>query len=265
MTHTDSLSPQHIENALARQAIGQRVIYYPCIDSTNRVARTLALQGGAHGWVVLTDEQNAGRGRLDRTWESQPGKDIPASIIIYPHLPAEDTFQLTMMASIAVVQAVERVCAVTCGIKWPNDIFLNEKKLCGVLSEGQIGGHMPFMVIGIGLNVNSSMASRGKLADSAISLRDATGRQHDRNALIIAILEDFNHLYAIAGNDGEQIRCLWEKHAMMLGRRVTVYNDNDVIKGTACGIVPDGRLIVRESSGQEHLIVCGDLSLRLDQ
>ena len=266
MKNIDSLFPQNIEKRLAGQTIGQRIIYYPCIDSTNRAARDLALQGAAHGWVVLADEQSAGRGRLDRTWESQAGDDILASIIVYHRLSAADLFQLTMIASIAVVQAVERICAVTCGIKWPNDIFLNEKKLCGILSEGQTGDPVQFMVIGIGLNVNSSMHGRGELTAGAISLRDATGQQHDRNALIIAILEDFNRLYAIAsGNDAEQIRYLWEKHAMMLGRSVSVHNDDSVINGIARGIMPDGRLIVRESSGREHLIVCGDLSLKLEQ
>ncbi len=265
MAHPDMLLPQHIEKTLAGQTIGQRIIYYPRVDSTNRAARDWALQGDAHGWVVLTEEQSAGRGRLNRTWNSQAGNDILASIIVYPHFPAADLFQLTMIASIAVVQAIEQMCAVTCGIKWPNDIFMNEKKLCGILSEGQIGDPLPFMVIGIGLNVNSSMTGRGDLASSATSLRDATGQQHDRNTLIIAILENFNRLYATADNEGEQIRSLWEKHAMMLGRRVSVHSDGDVLSGIARGIMPDGRLIVRESSGREHLIVCGDLSLKLDQ
>ena len=264
MKNIDSLSLQQIEKALAGQSIGQRIIYYPLIDSTNRAARKRALQGGAHGWIILANEQSAGRGRLNRTWDSQAGEDILASIIVYPHLPPSDVFQLTMIASIAIVQAIERICTVNCGIKWPNDIFLNGKKLCGILSEGQVGDRMEFMVIGIGLNVNSSMTDRKELTSTAISLRDATGRHHDRNALIIAILENFNHLYASAGRDAERIKCLWEKHAMMLDHKVSVHSDDDVISGIACGIMPDGRLIVRESSGHEHLIVCGDLSLRLE-
>lgn len=266
MTHSDKLLPHTIEKALSTRTIGQRIIYYPCIDSTNRAARDLALQGAAHGLVVLADEQSAGRGRLDRTWESQSGEDILASIIVYPQLPAADNFRLTMMASIAVVQAIERACAVACGIKWPNDIFLNGKKLCGILSEGQIDNdRMLFMVIGIGLNVNSSMQGRGELASEAISLHDATGQRHDRSALIIAMLEEFDRLYAIsAEGTGENIQHLWEEHAMMLGRMVSIHNGNDVLSGIARGIMPDGSLIVQEASGREHIIVCGDLSLRLE-
>lgn len=266
MTQHDMLQPQNIEQALAGQTIGQRIIYYPCIDSTNRAARDLALQGAAHGWVVLADEQSAGRGRLDRTWDSQAGEDIMASIIVYPQLPAADSFRLTMMASIAVVQAVERVCEVVCGIKWPNDIFLNGKKLCGILSEGRIDhDRMAFMVIGIGLNVNSSMQGRDELASEAISLRDATGQRLDRSALIIAMLEEFDRLYAIgAEGTGENIQHLWEEHAMMLGRMVSIHNGNDVLSGIARGIMPDGSLIVQETTGREHIIVCGDLSLKLD-
>lgn len=265
MKNTNSLFPQDIEKKLAGQTIGQHIMYYPCINSTNRAARELALQGDTHGWVVLADEQSAGRGRLDRIWESQAGEDILASIIVYPHLPAADAFRLTMIASIAVVHAVKQVCAVSCGIKWPNDIFLNNKKLCGILSEGQPGpDRMQFMVIGIGLNVNSSMANRGKLAANAVSLRDATGKRHDRNLLIIAMLKEFNRLYAIADEDGAQIKHLWEEHAMMIGRSVSVHSNAAIISGIACGIMADGRLIVREPSGQEHIIVCGDLSLRLD-
>lgn len=266
MTHHDMLLPQNIEQALSGRTIGQRIVYYPCIDSTNRAARELALQGASHGWVVLADEQSAGRGRLDRTWESQAGEDILASIIVCPDLPAAESFRLTMMASIAVVQAVERVCAVACGIKWPNDIFLNGKKLCGILSEGRIDhDHMVFMVIGIGLNVNSSMQGRAELASEAISLHDATGQRHDRSALIIAMLEEFGRLYAIgAEGTGENIQRLWEKHAMMLGRMVSIHNGNDAISGIARGIMPDGSLIVQEPTGREHIIVCGDLSLRLE-
>ena len=260
------LLPQNIEKALSSRTIGQRIVYYPCIDSTNRAARELALQGASHGVVVLADEQSAGRGRLDRTWESQAGEDILASIIVYPKLPAADSFRLTMMASIAVVQAVERVCAVACGIKWPNDIFLNGKKLCGILSEGRVDhDRIVFMVIGIGLNVNSSMKDRGELTSGAISLRDATGQQHDRSALIIAMLEEFNRMYAIgAEGNGENIQHLWEEHAMMLGRMVSVHSDDDVISGIARGIMPNGSLIVQEATGREHIIVCGDLSLRLE-
>ena len=121
------------------------------------------------------------------------------------------------------------------------------------------------MVIGIGLNVNSSMQGRGELASEAISLRDATGQRHDRSALIIAMLEEFDRLYAIgAEGTGENIRHLWEKHAMMLGRMVSIHNGNDVLSGIARGIMPDGSLIVQEATGREHIIVCGDLSLRLE-
>jgi len=169
-----------------------------------------------------------------------------------------------MMASVSVVQAIKKTCGITCGIKWPNDIFLNGKKLCGILSEGQIDDRMQFMVIGIGLNVNSSMSCRTDLATPAVSLQDASGKQHNRSELIIAMLENFNRLYQVSDTDGSHIKHVWEEHAMMLGRKVTIHSD-DSISGIARGILPDGRLIVREESGREHLIVCGDLSLRLEQ
>jgi BirA family biotin operon repressor/biotin-[acetyl-CoA-carboxylase] ligase len=266
MTHPDALNPQHIEKALADRAIGRRIVYYPRIDSTNRAARALARQGDTHGWVVLADEQSAGRGRLDRSWQSAAGEDILASIIVYPGLSPAEGFRLTMIASLAVVLALRRVCAVACGIKWPNDVFLNGKKLCGILSEGQAEqARMQFMVIGIGLNVNSSMAGRADLAHTAVSLRDATGEQHDRNALVIALLEEFDSLYADAGDPaGERIQQLWQQHAMMLGRRVTITNGDAVLRGIARGIMPDGSLIVRDDQGRDHAIVCGDLSLRLE-
>ncbi len=266
MTCIDALQPHTIETALAGMTIGRRVIYYPSIDSTNRAARTLALQGGTHGWVVLADEQSAGRGRLDRCWQSQAGQDILVSIIVYPELSPAHAFRLTMIASIAVVLAVKRVCGIACGIKWPNDIFLNNKKLCGILSEGQAGPeHMEFMVIGIGLNTNSSMAGNAELAHTAVSLQDATGIRHDRTALIIAVLEDFNRLYADQhGDAGQRIRQLWEQHAMMLGRMVSVCSGSDVLSGIARCILPDGSLIVRDRTGRDHEIVCGDLSLSLE-
>ena len=265
MKNADTLQPRHIETALTGRTFGRRIVYVPRIDSTNRAARALALQGGAHGWVMLADEQSAGRGRLERTWESRPGQDILASIIVYPDLPAADAFRLTMTASIAVVLAVERVCGITCGIKWPNDIYLSGKKLCGILSEGRTeAGRMQFVVIGIGVNVNSSMGGRDELAAGAISLLDATGRRHDRTALVIALLEEFDRLYAAIDQDaGGHIRRLWEQHAIMLGREVSIQGGDAVLCGIARGIMPDGRLIVRDLHGRDHEIACGDLSLKI--
>ncbi len=266
MTYTDALDPQHIEKALAGRTIGQRIVYYPRIDSTNRAARALALQGNAHGWVVLADEQSAGRGRLDRRWRSSAGEDVLASIIIHPELAPAQGFRLTMIASIAVVLAVKRICAIACGIKWPNDICLNGRKLCGILSEGQTENErMQFMVIGIGLNVNSSMAGRKDLAYTAVSLRDAAGIPCDRTALVIALLEEFDALYAaVHENAGEHIRQLWQQHAMMLGRQVSITGGDTVVCGIASAVTPDGSLIVRDDQGRDHSIVCGDLSLRLN-
>jgi len=264
--HVDILQQQRIEQALAGRTIGQRIIYYPQVDSTNRAARVLALQGGAHGMVVLADEQSAGRGRLDRSWQSGSGEDILMSIIVCPELHPSQAFRLTMIASIAVVRAIGRVCSVVCGIKWPNDIFLQGKKLCGILTEGQSDSErMDFMVIGIGLNVNSSMAGRPDLRDTAVSLRDATGCRHDRSALIIALLEEINVLYAdVLAGSGESIRQVWEQHAMMLNRAVTVKSGDHELRGIARAIMPDGSLIVRDQQGCDHVIVCGDLSLRLE-
>lgn len=266
MNRPDRLQPQHIEAALAGRAIGRHVVYYPRIGSTNRAARTLALQEQAHGWVVLADEQDAGRGRLERTWQSQPGRDILVSIIVQPGPAAAESFRLTMAASVAVVLAVQRVCGITCGIKWPNDIYLHGKKLCGILSEGQAeDGRLRFMIIGIGLNANSRMAGRGELEAGAISLMDATKRLQDRTALLIALLKEFNRLYAIVDDSaGETVRQLWERHAMMLGRLVAIHNGDAVLRGTARAIMPDGRLIVRDRQGLDHKIACGDLSLRLE-
>ena len=240
------------------------VVYYPCIDSTNRAALELAAKDYSHGWVVLADEQSHGRGRLDRSWDSRAAEDILLSIICYPELAPEDAFRYTMAASIAVVQAVRRICDIECGIKWPNDILFGLKKLCGILTEAQFDDDPPFMVIGIGLNANSRMADHGELANTAVSLLDATGQEHDRNQLIIALLEEFNSLHDSCAEDAQHITRLWEKHAMLLGRTVSIHSGTETLSGTATGITADGRLVLRDAEGQQHLILCGDLHLRFE-
>ena len=157
----DILSPADITDGLATSFIGQEVTCYPSLPSTNDEAKHKARQGAKEGTGIVAEEQTAGRGRIKRRWLSPRGS-IALSIILYPplaYLPS-----LIMVASLAVARSIEQVTNLKAKIKWPNDVLVNDKKICGILVESDVRGNkVDYAVIGIGLNVNISSRNFPKL------------------------------------------------------------------------------------------------------
>ena len=131
----DKFEPAEIKDLLNTSIIGRDIIYYEKIDSTNKTAINIANNGAVEGTVILTDEQTKGRGRLNRSWISEPYANITMSLIIRLSLSVDKSFYLTMIASIALVKAIKKITCLKTLIKWPNDIYYNNKKLSGILTE----------------------------------------------------------------------------------------------------------------------------------
>ena len=168
--------------------------HFETLDSTNDLAKELAAQGAPEGTVVVAETQTGGRGRLGREWNSPPGVGLYVSLVLRPMLPPMELPQITLTTAVAVVRAVRRVTGVAPGIKWPNDLLLNGKKLGGILTEMETeSDRIRHVVVGLGLNVNNP-AFPPELAATATSLALATGRAFSRVQLLQAWLEEFEEL-----------------------------------------------------------------------
>ena len=262
----DRLYPILIQDGLHTATVARELHYFPRIDSTNRMAKELAARNAADGTLVLAEEQTAGRGRLDRTWLAPAFSSILCSVIFFPDLAPASLFRLTMMASVAVVNAITRVCKLPAKIKWPNDVYLSNKKVCGILTEISADEiQVRYAVVGIGLNVNNDFTSHPDLESIATSLQAESGRKISRLNVLKALLEELDYHYQLlATGRADDVRKAWEQHALILGKRVTVSSGDETVTGLAQGIDADGHLILIDENGAAREIVSGDVSLRLE-
>jgi BirA family biotin operon repressor/biotin-[acetyl-CoA-carboxylase] ligase len=262
----DRFYPVLIQDGLHTATVARELHYFPQIDSTNRFAQELAARNAADGTVVLAEEQTAGRGRLDRTWLAPAFSSILCSVIFFPDLAPASLFRLTMMASVAVVNAINRACTLPATIKWPNDVYLGNKKVCGILTE--FSGdqtRVRYAVVGIGLNVNNDFTSHPDLESIATSLQAESGSKISRLNVLIALLEELDYCYQLlATGRADDVRKAWEQHALILGKRVTVSSGDETVTGIAQRIDADGHLMVIDESGAPREIISGDVSLRME-
>jgi BirA family biotin operon repressor/biotin-[acetyl-CoA-carboxylase] ligase len=255
----NSLSPAAITDNLKTRFIGQRVIYYPSLASTMDVAKREAQQGAVEGTVVLTEEQTAGRGRIKRVWLSPKGS-IALSIILHPSLAYISS--LIMVASLATVHCIEKVTGLKAQIKWPNDVLVNRKKVCGILIESDVRGNtVDYSIIGIGINVNLRLADFPEISPAATSLSHELGRDVSRLDMIRCLLVETERLY-LALPTVESVYQEWRDKLMTLGKRVQVRSGDATYKGIAESVASDGSLLLRQSDGSLIKIVAGDVTLR---
>jgi len=255
----NNLSPASITGNLGTHFIGQRVICYPSLTSTMAVAKQEAQLGAVEGTVVIADEQTAGRGRIKRVWLSPKGS-IALSIILYPsvvNLPS-----LIMLASLAVVHSIEAVTDLRSQIKWPNDVLVNDRKVCGILIESSVRRNIvDYAIIGIGVNVNLRLSDFPEILSTATSLSAELGRGVSRLRIIRRLLVEVERLY-LALQAGGPIYEEWRDTLVTLGRRVRVKSGKAVYEGVAESVARDGSLLLRHSNGNLSKIVAGDATLR---
>ncbi len=255
----DKLSPAAITRGLETGFVGQRVVYYPSLASTMDVARQEARQGAAEGTVVITDKQTAGRGRLQRVWLS-PGGSIALSIILHPgpaQLPS-----LIMLASLAVVHSIETATGLKSQIKWPNDVLISGRKVCGILIESGVqGSRVNYAVIGIGINVNLKLADFPEILPIATSLSDELGSDVSRLSVIRCLLVEVERLY-LALSTGGTVYEEWRDSLVTLGKKVRARTGETIYEGVAESVDRDGSLRLRGADGSLTRIVVGDVTLR---
>jgi BirA family biotin operon repressor/biotin-[acetyl-CoA-carboxylase] ligase len=255
----DSLSPALITANLETSFIGRKVIYYPRLISTMDIARENILKGASEGTVIIADEQTAGRGRTRRVWLSPKGS-IALSIILYPerdYLP-----YLIMLASLAVVRSIALVTGLEAQIKWPNDVLINAKKVCGILVESDVKKtRVVYVIIGIGINANFRLAAFPEISPVATSLSDELGKDVSRVDIIRHLLAEIERLY-LTLPDGEPVYQAWRDKLVTLGRKVQVKSGETILEGIAESVARDGSLLLRQTNGSLTEIIAGDVTLR---
>jgi BirA family biotin operon repressor/biotin-[acetyl-CoA-carboxylase] ligase len=254
----DILLPFSITSGLATRFVGQRVILYPKLPSTMAVAKEEALRGAAEGTVVIAEEQTAGKGRMGRIWLSPKGC-VALSIILYPERVY--LHSLVMAASLAVVHTITAVTGLRSQIKWPNDVLINGRKVCGIIIESGVGDNsIDYAVVGIGINVNLKTADFAEIASMATSLSDELGGEVSRLNLIRRLLVEIEPLY-LSAKSGDFVYQEWRDSLVTLGRKVCAKSGDAVYEGIAESVAKDGSLMLRTLDGSLTRISAGDVTL----
>ena len=258
----DRLNEAEIRRWLTAETIGRELEIHDLLDSTNNRAKALAAAGAAHGTTVIADSQSGGRGRLGRSFFSPEHSGVYLTVILRPECAPDRAGLLTSLAAVAAARAVEKVSGADVKIKWVNDLYLNGKKICGILTEAGLGleaGRLEYAVVGIGINVNR-MAFPPELQEIASSVDNETGVSPDRNRLIAEILNELEALYG----DLETGAFLEEsrRRSNVIGRTVTVLEGGKQYPARALDIDDQGRLVIETEEGKTCLNY-GEVSLKI--
>lgn len=261
----DAMLSGEISNGLETKTIGCRIICHEEIDSTNNAAKRLAREGAAEGTVVVAESQTGGKGRLERQFFSPKGKGIWFSVVLRPKFLPQEAPKCTLMAAVAVARAMTEF-GLKPGIKWPNDLLYDNKKLVGILTEmsAEMDG-INYIVIGTGINVNIAPEEfPEELRSVATSLSQMKGANLPRVKFFQAVLRALDDLYAKVQVEGfVPVLKEWRQYSITLGQEVKVIGvrDGEVFYGKAADIDDEGALLVDTAAGRQR-VLAGDVSIR---
>jgi len=243
------------------KAIGQKIHYYRKVTSTNDVAKELAKLGAQEGTVILAATQTHGKGRRDRRWLSPTG-GLWFSIILRPRILARDSYLLTFMAAVAVAKTLRNRFRLNAEIKWPNDVLVNERKVCGILTETSTSGTtVNFAAVGIGVNANIDLTSfPAELRASVTSLKAELKRPVAREQLLRVLLKELETYYTmLQQNQFAPILDEWKRLTTLFKAHVKVTSLKETIQGVAVGVNQHGALEILLQNGTVRKIVSGDV------
>ena len=266
----DVMSKAEIESLVDTKWAGKNVVYYDEIDSTNNRAKEAGDNGAAHGTLFVADMQVAGKGRRGRVWKSPSGSSIYMTILLYPDIPPVKAPQLTLLMAIAVAEGIQEVTGLETKIKWPNDIVVNGRKICGILTEmSSEVQYVHYAVMGIGINANKEKFDE-TLKDKATSIYLSTGKKVNRAKFTAAFADAFGGYYRRYMQDGD-LSAFVEEYDELLANKdkeVIIYHGmvedatpDKISRGIARGIDKDGSLLV-EIDGSVTPVMSGEVSIR---
>lgn len=263
----DILNETEISSRLTTKWVARELKYLPETGSTNADASKMADEGASHGLLVTAGMQNAGRGRRGRVWQSPEGTTISMSIALKPDFAPEYASMLTLVSAHSTLTALEEITHADIGIKWPNDLVIDGRKICGILTEmsTQID-YIRHVVIGTGINVNQQLASDfpEEIRDTATSLKIATDKKWNRAQIIAQCMNCFEKDYELFTKTLDLSGILedYNAHLVNKDRKVRVLDPKGEYNGTARGINKKGELIVEREDGSTVNVYAGEVSVR---
>ena len=264
ISRPDLLLPQEIQRGLSTNYIGKEIYYFPELKSTNIIAKEKALhraEGIDEGTLIIAEKQSAGKGRLGREWFS-PAGGIWLSIILYPQLSPSYISRITLMTAVAAVKAIKVCTQIESQIKWPNDILINEKKVCGILTEMSAElDIINWVVVGIGINVNIDHREFPEdIQENTISLKEASDKEVLLVKLVQTFLQGFEKYYEILKRrEFSSILKEWKLYSHTLGKKIRVDIGERIITGEAMDINESGALILKKEDGELVEIISGTI------
>lgn len=263
-TAADLLLPTRVARAMGDARIGATVRYEASVDSTNRLARELGRQGAMDGLVVIAEEQTAGRGRRRRSWVSPAGKGVYLSVLLRPVAPAAEAGPAAqLVAGIAVAESLAVHTGRSLMLRWPNDCYLGDRKMAGVLVESEVtGGTLDFLVCGIGINVNHEEGDfPADLMARVTSLCLLSGHPQPRLPVVVSLLRALEYWDDVWRTHGlAPVIDRWlELSPESRGSYVEIQTDKGLVRGVASGLSPTGGLYVEDERQDRHEIIVGEL------
>lgn len=258
------LNQEFLKKSLAGKLIGHPLYYYAKIGSTNDEAFRLARQGAPEGTVLVAESQSAGKGRMQRPWHSPPGANIYTSIILRPAFEPPRATQISIAAGIAVAETLGGYCPGKVSLKWPNDVLVGGRKICGILAQMKLSGNtIDFVVVGIGINVNMKREDfPPDIQNIATSLAVETGGETSRVKLIIGLYENAAKWYReLTENGFGPVRENWISLSSMIGKPVSVLCHGETLTGVAAGLDDDGALMLRTEGNETVKVSAGDATI----
>lgn len=256
---------QHeLESRMDTEWAGHPVRFYEELSSTNLQAKLDAENGAPQGTLVVADMQTAGRGRRGRTWSSPAGINAYFTLVLKPDFPVEQTSMMTLVMGLAVAEGIRETCGVEAGIKWPNDVVVRGRKVCGILAEMSVEReYVHYVVIGTGINVGLQEFAP-EIADTAACLEAECGGKVSRAGLIANVMKAFEKNYGIFRRDAD-LSGLVDRYNDLLagqGREVRVLDPKGAFQGISRGINRTGELLVERADGTLAEVYAGEVSVR---
>ncbi len=262
------LTQESLKQNLAGKFIGRQLHYYQEIGSTNEEAFRLGVAGAPEGTALIAESQRAGRGRLQRVWYSPAGANIYTSILLRPAFEPARAPQISIAAGVAAAEIIDHYCPGKTQLKWPNDVLIGGKKVCGILAQMKMSGSaIDFVVVGVGMNVNLNHEQFPRdIQEMATSLSMEAGREISRLKLIIHLYENMSKWYRELTQSGfGAIREKWLSLSPMIGKPVSVMFHEEAVSGRAIGLDDDGSLIILTAENDKVKVSAGDATILKNQ
>ena len=266
MEAPELLLPELVGEGLQTKIFGKKIHYTEKVDSTNNVAKKLAEEGAEEGTIVLAEEQSGGRGRLERSFLSPFAQGVWFSLILRPTFLPMEVSKMTLLAAVALTKALHKMGLVECGIKWPNDILVKNRKVVGILTELNASmERINYLVMGIGINTSLTKKELPKDLRKTVTSFTIENVPVHRQALLQEVLLQLERYYEIAETEGfKPILAEWKVLSMMMGKEVEVSEPGRSFTGKAVDLDDSGNLIVETEAGRET-VLAGDVRVRAVQ